>query len=55
MCGVLTEKLKMWKYVCLAVYITLMGMWELKIGHSVGIWMFLGLTVLLALMMKKIE
>lgn len=53
MCGVLTEKLKMWKYVCLAVYITLMGMWELKIGHSVGIWMFLGLTVLLALMMKK--
>lgn len=53
MCGLLTEKLKIWQYVCLAVYITLMGLWELKIGHSMGIWMFLGLTVLLALMMKK--
>lgn len=53
MCGLLTEKLKIWQYACLAVYITLMGLWELKIGHNMGIWMFLGLTVLLALMMKK--
>lgn len=53
MCGLLDEKLKIWQYVCLAVYVTFMGMWELKTGRSIGIWMFLGLTVLLLLMMRK--
>ncbi len=53
MCGLLTEKLRIWQYICLAVYVTLMGMWELTNGHSIGVWMFLGLSVLLLLMMKK--
>ena len=53
MCGLLTEKLMIWQYACLAAYITFMGMCELKTGHSMGVWMFLGVTVLLALMMRK--
>lgn len=53
MCGLLTEKLKIWKIVCLAAYITFMGMWELKTGHSMSVWMFLGLSVLLMLTLKK--
>lgn len=53
MCGLLTEKLKIWQYVCLSVYITLMGMWELKAEYSINVWMFLGFDVMLLLMVRK--
>lgn len=53
MCGLLTERLKVWQYICLAVYITLMGMWELKSERIIGVLMLIGLFALLLLMVRK--
>lgn len=53
MCGLLTERLKLWQYICLAVYIWFMGMWELKTERMISVLMFCGLFVLLLLMIRK--
>lgn len=53
MCGLLAERLKIWQYICLAIYITLMGMWELKNERIIGVLMLIGLFILLSLMIKR--
>lgn len=52
-CGLLTEKLKIWQYVLLAVYITLMGILSPRIGRIAGILMFAGLLIFLSLILRK--
>ena len=53
MCGLLAERLKIWQYICLAVYITLMGIWELKNERIIGVLMLIGLFIFWSLMVRR--
>ncbi len=52
-CGLLTERLRIWQYICLAVYVTLMGLWGPWVGRITGVIMFAGVLLFLMLILRK--
>ena len=52
-CGLLTERLRIWQYICLVIYVTLMGGWGPQVGRITGVIMFGGVLMLLMLMLRN--
>ena len=52
-CGLLTERLRIWQYICLVIYVTLMGVWGPQVGRITGVIMFVGVLMLLMLMLRN--
>ena len=52
-CGLLTERLRIWQYICLVIYVTLMGVWGPQVGRITGVIMFGGVLMLLMLMLRN--
>ena len=52
-CGLLTERLRVWQYICLVIYVTLIGLWGPRVGRITGVIMFAGVLIFLMLILRK--